>query len=106
MFSNSAVASSFFGVTLGLFDYLRICLRLMAPYGGVSKPCAATSPATRVVVSDLPNGFIYGIGVPELGATIWRAIIPQCWQSKLARSFPIRCSRSGEPIRRLSFSLV
>ena len=32
----------------------------------------------------------------------------QCLQSKLARSFPIRCSRSGAAIlfRRLSFSLV
>ena len=32
------------------------------------------------------------------------SLSPRCWQSKLARSFPIRCSRSGAAIlfRRLS----
>ena len=37
VFSNFAVASSFLGVTLGLFDYRRICLVLMTLRRGASK---------------------------------------------------------------------
>lgn len=38
VFSNFAVASSFLGVTLGLFDYLAICLVLMILLWGALKP--------------------------------------------------------------------
>ena len=37
VFSNFAVASSFLGVTLGLFDYRRICLALTILRWGVSR---------------------------------------------------------------------
>ncbi len=94
VFSNLAVASSFFGVTLGCSIIWRICLRLITPTPGVSNR-AVNLPATCVVVSDLPERLFYGIGGAGLCATIWAVIIPACWQSKLARSFPIRCSRSG-----------
>ncbi len=39
VFSNLAVASSFFGVTLGLFDYLADLFKIDNSTAGVSKPC-------------------------------------------------------------------
>ncbi len=95
--SNLAVASSFFGVTLGLFDYWRTCLRLITPTAGVSKPCCYL-PATCVVVSDLPERLYLRDRGAGLCATIWAVIIPAVLAIKLARSFPIRCSRSGAAI--------
>lgn len=38
VFSNFAVASSFLGVTLGLFDYWRICLALTIARWDALKP--------------------------------------------------------------------
>lgn len=54
VFSNLAVASSFFGVTLGLFDYLADLFKIDNSHGGRFKR-AVNLPATRVVVSDLPE---------------------------------------------------
>ncbi len=108
VFSNLAVASSFFGVTLGLFDYLADLFKIDNSHGGRFKTVLLTFLPPALLYLIFPNGFIYGIGGAGLCATIWAVIIPRCWQSKLARSFPIRCSRSGAAIlfRRLSFSLV
>lgn len=55
VFSNLAVASSFFGVTLGLFDYLADLFKIDNSHGGRFKNRAVNLPATCFVVSDLPE---------------------------------------------------
>ncbi len=95
MFSNLAVASSFFGVTLGLFDYLADLFKIDNSHGGRFKTVLLTFLPPALLYLIFPNGFIYGIGGAGLCATIWAVIIPAVLAIKARRSFPIRCSRSG-----------
>lgn len=62
MFSNLAVASSFFGVTLGLFDYLADLFKIDNSHGGRFKTVLLTFLPPALLYLIFPNGFIYGIG--------------------------------------------
>lgn len=64
VFSNFAVASSFLGVTLGLFDYLADLFRFDDSPKGRFKTALVTflPPITGGLI--WPNGFIYAIGLP------------------------------------------
>lgn len=76
VFSNFAVASSFLGVTLGLFDYLADLFRFDDSPKGRFKTALVTflPPITGGLI--WPNGFIYAIGFAGLAATVWAAIVP------------------------------
>lgn len=76
VFSNLAVASSFFGVTLGLFDYLADLFKIDNSHGGRFKTVLLTFLPPALLYLIFPNGFIYGIGGAGLCATIWAVIIP------------------------------
>jgi len=76
IFSNFAVASSFLGVTLGLFDYLADLFGFDDSKMGRLKTAAVTFTPPVVGGFIWPNGFIYAIGYAGLAATIWAAIVP------------------------------
>ncbi|ALR78529.1 low affinity tryptophan permease TnaB [[Enterobacter] lignolyticus] len=88
IFSNLAIASSFFGVTLGLFDYL--CDLLKTGNTGISrvKIVLLTFVPPCILYIIFPDGFIYGIGGAGLCATIWAVIIPALLALKSRKRFP------------------
>jgi luciferase family oxidoreductase group 1 len=76
VFSNFAVASSFLGVTLGLFDYLADLFGFDDSAVGRLKTALLTFAPPVVGGLLFPNGFLYAIGYAGLAATIWAAIVP------------------------------
>jgi len=76
IFSNFAVASSFLGVTLGLFDYLADLLKFDDSKMGRFKTALVTFAPPIIGGWLYPNGFIYAIGFAGFAATIWAAIVP------------------------------
>ena len=76
VFSNFAVASSFLGVTLGLFDYLADLFKFDDSRQGRFKTALVTFLPPIVGGLLWPNGFIYAIGFAGLAATVWAAIVP------------------------------
>jgi len=88
VFSNLAVASSFFGVTLGLFDFLADLFKFTNPHSGRFKTILLTFLPPTILYLFFPNGFIYGIGGAGLCATIWAVIIPAILALKSRQKFP------------------
>lgn len=88
VFSNLAVASSFFGVTLGLFDYLADLFKLDNSPSGRLKTIMLTFLPPTLLYLIFPNGFIYGIGGAGLCATIWAVIVPAILALKARQKFP------------------
>lgn len=88
VFSNLAVASSFFGVTLGLFDYIADLFKIDNSHSGRFKTVLLTFIPPAVLYLIFPNGFIYGIGGAGLCATIWAVIIPAVLAMKSRKKFP------------------
>lgn len=76
IFSNFAVASSFLGVTLGLFDYLADLFKFDDSPLGRFKTALITFLPPIAGGMLWPNGFLYAIGYAGLAATIWAAIVP------------------------------
>lgn len=88
VFSNLAVASSFFGVTLGLFDYLADLFKIDNSPSGRLKTILLTFLPPAILYLIFPNGFIYGIGGAGLCATIWAVIVPAVLALKARKKFP------------------
>ncbi|MES3497624.1 low affinity tryptophan permease TnaB [Citrobacter portucalensis] len=88
IFSNLAVASSFFGVTLGLFDFLADLFKFDNSHFGRFKTVMLTFLPPTLLYLLFPNGFIYGIGGAGLCATIWAVIIPAVLALKSRKKFP------------------
>ncbi|MBK5073615.1 low affinity tryptophan permease TnaB [Budviciaceae bacterium CWB-B4] len=88
VFSNLAVASSFFGVTLGLFDYLADLFKFDNSNLGRFKTILLTFVPPGILYLFFPNGFIYGIGGAGLCATIWAVIVPSILALKSREKFP------------------
>lgn len=88
VFSNLAVASSFFGVTLGLFDFLADLFKFTNSHSGRFKTILLTFLPPTILYLFFPNGFIYGIGGAGLCATIWAVIIPAVLALKSRQKFP------------------
>lgn len=94
VFSNFAVASSFLGVTLGLFDYLADLFKFDDSRLGRGKTAAITFIPPILGGLIYPDGFIYAIGYAGLAATVWAAIVP----ALLARASR---KRFGSPLYRV-----
>ncbi|AIJ09151.1 MULTISPECIES: low affinity tryptophan permease TnaB [Edwardsiella] len=88
VFSNLAVASSFFGVTLGLFDYLADLFNIDNSSVGRLKTVLLTFIPPALLYLLFPNGFLYGIGGAGLCATIWAVIVPAILGLKSRQKFP------------------
>lgn len=87
LFANLAVASSFLGVTLGLFDYLADLFGFDESRSGRFKTAAVTFIPPTVLGILFPNGFLIAIGFAALAATIWAAIVPAMMAYKSRQMF-------------------
>lgn len=76
VFANMAVASSFLGVTLGLFDYLADLFKFDDSRMGRTKTAVILYIPPLIGGIFFPNGFIMAIGFAGLAATVWAAIVP------------------------------
>lgn len=87
LFANLAVASSFLGVTLGLFDYLADLFGFDESRQGRLKTAAVTFIPPTILGILFPNGFLIAIGFAALAATIWAAIVPAMMAYKSRKIF-------------------
>lgn len=88
IFSTFAVASSFLGVTLGLFDYLADLLRMNNSAAGRLKTTLITFIVPLSAALIWPNGFLLAIGYAGLAATVWAVITPALLVRRARQRFP------------------
>lgn len=75
-FANFAVVSSFFGVTIGLFDYIADKFKFGNDRMGRFKTALITFIPPTIGGVFFPNGFLYAIGLVGLFATVMATFIP------------------------------
>lgn len=75
-FSALAVATSFLGAGLGLFDYMADLCKFDDSRLGRTKTTLVTFLPPTVGGLIWPDGFLYAIGWAGLAATIWSVIVP------------------------------
>ena len=75
-FSYLAIATSFLGVTLGMFDYLADLFKFDDSRWGRSKTAFITFLPPLIACLLFPTGFVTAIGYVGLAATVWTSIIP------------------------------
>ncbi len=88
LFANLAVASSFLGVTLGLFDYLADLFGFDDSRLGRIKTAIVTFVPPTVLGLLFPDGFLIAIGFAALAATIWAVIVPALMAYKARQLYP------------------
>lgn len=88
LFANLAVASSFLGVTLGLFDYLADLFGFDESRSGRLKTATVTFVPPTVLGLLFPDGFLIAIGFAALAATIWAAIVPGLMAHRVRKMYP------------------
>ncbi|MEQ4624173.1 tryptophan permease [Providencia manganoxydans] len=88
LFSYMALASSFLGVSLGLFDFIADFFKFNDNQQGRLKSALITFLPPTVFALVFPNGFIYAIGFAGLAATIWAVIIPALMARASRKRFP------------------
>ncbi len=96
VFSNFAVASSFLGVTLGLFDYLADLFGFDDSAMGRFKTALLTFIPPMIGGLVKPDGFLYAIGY----AGTWRRrsgrrLYRRCWLAPHANASAAHSSASG-----------
>lgn len=87
-FAYMAIASSFLGVTLGLFDYIADLLKFDDSPLGRSKTTLITFLPPLLLSLQFPYGFVIAIGYAGLAATIWAAIVPALLARASRKKFP------------------
>ncbi|MQL46751.1 tryptophan permease [Photorhabdus khanii] len=87
-FSYMALASSFLGVSLGLFDYIADFFGFKDNNTGRLKSALVTFIPPTALALLFPNGFLYAIGFAGLAATIWAVIVPALMARASRRRFP------------------
>lgn len=75
-FSYMALASSFLGVSLGLFDYIADFFKFSDDQWGRTQSALVTFLPPALAALFFPDGFLYAIGFAGLAATLWAVIIP------------------------------
>ncbi|MTC25392.1 amino acid permease, partial [Providencia alcalifaciens] len=88
LFSYMALASSFLGVSLGLFDFIADFFKFNDSHQGRFKSVIITFLPPTILGLAFPNGFIYAIGFAGLAATIWAVIIPALMARASRKRFP------------------
>ncbi|QEY24094.1 aromatic amino acid transporter [Neisseria animalis] len=87
VFGYMAIASSFLGVTLGLFDYIADLFKWDDSAAGRTKTAAVTFLPPLVCCLLFPTGFVTAIGYVGLAASVWAAIIPAMLLYRARRKF-------------------
>lgn len=75
-FAYMAIASSFLGVTLGLFDYIADLFKFDDSLTGRTKTALITFCPPLILSLLFPYGFVSAIQYAGLAATIWAVIVP------------------------------
>lgn len=75
-FAYLAIATSFLGVTLGLFDYIADLCKFDDSRSGRTKTALITFLPPLLLSLAFPFGFVLAIGYAGLAATIWAVIVP------------------------------
>jgi tryptophan-specific transport protein len=88
LFSYMALASSFLGVSLGLFDFIADFFKFNDSHQGRFKSVIITFLPPTVLGLAFPDGFIYAIGFAGLAATIWAVIVPAMMARASRKRFP------------------
>ncbi|MFV2030192.1 aromatic amino acid transporter [Neisseria sp. S1] len=88
LFAYLAIATSFLGVTLGLFDYLADKFKWNNTLLGRSKTAALTFLPPLAACLAFPTGFVTVIGYVGLAATVWTAFIPAMLLYRARNRFP------------------
>ncbi|POY46031.1 tryptophan permease [Avibacterium paragallinarum] len=87
-FTYMAIASSFLGVTLGLFDYLADLCKFDNSGAGRTKTALLTFLPPLILSLLFPYGFVIAIGYAGLAATIWAVITPALLAKASRKRFP------------------
>lgn len=87
-FAYMAIASSFLGVTLGLFDYIADLFKFDDSFAGRTKTMLVTFLPPLLLSLQFPYGFVIAIGYAGLAATIWAAIVPALLARASRKKFP------------------
>ncbi|MGP2408867.1 tryptophan permease [Yersinia sp. 2553 StPb PI] len=93
-FSYMALASSFLGVSLGLFDYIADFFKFSDTRNGRTKSALITFVPPTLGALLFPNGFLYAIGFAGLAATIWAVIVPALMARASRKRFPLAVYRA------------
>lgn len=88
-FSYMAIASSFLGVTLGLFDYLADLFGFDDSRAGRTKTAAITFLPPLICCLIYPMGFVKVIAYVGLAAAVWTAIVPALLLRASRRKFGV-----------------
>ena len=88
-FAYMAIASSFLGVTLGLFDYIADLLKFSDTPWGRAKTALVTFAPPLLLSLQFPYGFVAAIGYAGLAATLWAAIVPALLVKASRKKFPL-----------------
>ncbi|WP_439243337.1 aromatic amino acid transporter [Lonepinella sp. BR2474] len=75
-FAYMAIASSFLGVTLGLFDYIADLFKFDDSGLGRAKTALVVFLPPLLLSLLFPYGFVIAIGYAGLAATVWAGIVP------------------------------
>lgn len=86
-FAYMAIATSFLGVTLGLFDYIADMFKWQNGTGDRTKTAAVTFLPPLICCLIFPTGFVTAIGYVGLAATVWTALIPAMMLYKARQKF-------------------
>ena len=89
-FAYMAIASSFLGVTLGLFDYIADLFSFDDSALGRTKTALVVFLPPLILSLEYPYGFVVAIGYAGLAATIWAAIVPALLAKACRAKFPER----------------
>lgn len=87
-FAFMAIASSFLGVTLGLFDYIRDLFGFADTARGRLKAAAITFLPPLLACLILPTGFVTVMGYVGLMAAVWAALVPALLAYAARKQFP------------------
>ncbi len=88
IFATFAIASSFLGVALGMFDYLADLLNIDDTKIGRTKTAALLFLPPLILGWFFPEGFLVAIGWAGLAVAIWTAIIPGMAVTVSRKKFP------------------
>lgn len=86
-FAYLAIATSFLGVTLGLFDYIADLCKFDDSRSGRTKTALITFLPPLLLSLAFPFGFVLAIGYAGLAATIWAVIVPALLAKTSRRKF-------------------
>ena len=88
LFANFAVATSFLGVALGLFDFLTDLLKIDNSLPGRSKIALLTFLPPMIGGVLFPNGFIYAIGYAGFAAAVFALFTPVALAYQARKKLP------------------